>query len=220
MLQYACLARACEGSAKGLARSPELLAAFWGGGAEGGDDNCCRAKNDELDDAAAIEQVDRELHQDARGVCRSGAGGEFGVILERQREGMVRRGTQQAESKECHAPQNLECKRACGELNLGQAHNGYGDGGGGNCPGLAFALGEGQQRRVSDKADDACAQDKALCEHNAFSASEQPDIDVEAKLGGKEGEGEEREGQKRVDFRLAQIQGWSFGWTEQSCPRF
>lgn len=95
-----------------------------------------------------------------------------------------------------------------------------GGGSGGDCLGLALALGEGQQRRVSDKTDHAGAQDKALCNYNALGTGEQPDIDIEAKLGGKEGEGEEREGQKRIDFRLAQIQGWSFGWTEQSCPRF
>lgn len=80
--------------------------------------------------------------------------------------------------------------------------------------GLAFALGEGQQRRISDKADDAGTQDKALCEHNAFGTGEQPDIDVEAKLGGKKDKGKERECQKRVDFRLTQVQERSFGWTE------
>ena len=45
--------------------------------------------------------------------------------------------------------------------------------------------------------------DKALCEHNALGAGEQADIDVEAKLDGKKGEGKKRECQKRVDFRLA-----------------
>ena len=129
-------------------------------------------------------------------------------------KGVVRSGAQQAESEECEASQNLERKRARGGLNLGQPQDGDGDGGGGNCLGLAFALGETEQWCISDKADDAGAKDKALRKHNAFGTGEQPDVDVEAKLGGKEGEGEEREGQKRVDFRLAQIQGQSFGWTE------
>lgn len=78
---------------------------------------------------------------------------------------------------------------------------------------MAFALCEPEQRRVSDKAEHARTQNKALCDYNAFGTGEQPDVDVEAKLGGKEGEGEERECQKRVDFRLAQVQGRSFGWT-------
>lgn len=78
---------------------------------------------------------------------------------------------------------------------------------------MAFALCEPEQRRISDKADHAGAEDEALRNHNTLGTGEQPDIDVESKLGGKEGEGEERECQKRVDFRLAQVQGRSFGWT-------
>ena len=79
---------------------------------------------------------------------------------------------------------------------------------------MAFALRVPEQWGVSDKANHAGAQDKALCEHNAFGTGEQPDIDVEAKLGGKKDKGKERECQKRVDFRLAQVQERSFGWTE------
>lgn len=126
---------------------------------------------------------------------------------------MVRSGAQQAESKECHAAQNFEGKRTRGGLDLGQSQDGDGNGGADNCLGLAFALGETEQWCISDKADDAGAKNKALCDHNAFGTGEQPDVDVEAKLGGKEGEGEERECQKRVDFRPAQVQGRSFGWT-------
>ena len=51
------------------------------------------------------------------------------------------------------------------------------------------------------------------CATTMLGAGEQADIDVEAKLGGKKGEGEERKRQKRVDFRLAQVQERSFGWT-------
>ena len=126
----------------------------------------------------------------------------------------MRCGTQQAESKERHAAQNLEHKRGRRELNLGQAHDDDRDGGGvDGCQRVAFALCEPEQRRVSDKAEYTRAQNKALRKHNAFGTGEQPDVDVEAKLGGKEGEGEERECQKRVDFRPAQVQGRSFGWT-------
>jgi hypothetical protein len=96
---------------------------------------------------------------------------------------------------------------------VGESQDGDGDGSADSCLRLAFALCEPEQRRVSDKADDAGTKDKALCEHNALGAGEQPDVDVEAKLGGKEGEGEERKCQKRVDFRLTQVQGRSFGWT-------
>ena len=60
----------------------------------------------------------------------------------------------------------------------------------------------------------ARTQNKALCKDNAFGTGEQPDVDVEAKLGGKKDKGKERECQKRVDFRPAQVQGRSFGWTE------
>ena len=127
---------------------------------------------------------------------------------------MVRRGAQHAESKECHASQYLERKRVCRDLNLGQADDGDGDSGVGGRLGLTLALGASQQRRVSDKADNAGAQDKALREHNAFGTGEQPDIDVEAKLGGKEDKGKERERQNRVHFLLAQVQRQSFGWTE------
>ena len=97
---------------------------------EGGDGDRRCAKDNELCDAAAIEQVDGELHQDARGIGCSCASGEFGVILECQRKGVVSSGTQQAESKECHAAQNLEGKRGRRELNLGQAHDDDRDGGG------------------------------------------------------------------------------------------
>ena len=157
---------------KGIGEVAGALGGLLGSGAEGGDDNCYRAKNDELDDATEINQVSGELHQDAGGIGCPRAGGEFGVVLERHREGMVRRGAQQTESKECHAPQNLERKRARGELNLSQPQDGDGDGSGDNCLGLALALGEGQQRRVSDKADDAGAQDKALCNYNALGTGE------------------------------------------------
>ena len=104
-------------------------------------------------------------------------------------------------------------------MNLSQANDGDGGSGAGDCLRLALALRVPEQRRVSDKADDAGAKDEALCEHNAFGAGEQPDIDVEAKLGGEEDKGKESECQKRVDFLLAQVQGWSFGRTERSCPR-
>ena len=40
----------------------------------------------------------------------------------------------------------------------------------------------------------ACLLYTSLREHNAFGTGEQPDIDVEAKLGGKEDKGKEREG--------------------------
>ena len=134
--------------------------------------------------------------------------------MECQRKGVVSGRTQQSESKECHAAQNLERERACGGLNLGQSEDGDGDGGIAGRLGLTLALCEGEQRRISDKADDASAQDKALRDHDSLGAGEQPDIDVEAKLGGEEDEGKERECQKRVDFRLAEVQERSFGWTE------
>gem|GEM_PF-5998957 len=185
-----------------------------GNDAEGGDGDRRCAKDYELCDAAAIEQVDGELHQDARGIGRSRTGGELGIILECQRKGVVSGGAQQAESEECEASQNLERKRARGGLNLKQPQDGDGDGGTDNCLRLAFALRVIKQRRVSDKAEHARTQNKALCDYNAFGTGEQPDVDVEAKLGGKEDEGEERECQKRVDFRPAQVQGRSFGWTE------
>ena len=114
MLQHACLARAREGSAKGLTVGLGLSAAFRG--------TTLRA--------AVIEQVDGELHQDARGIGRSRAGGELGIVLECRREGVVSGGTQQAESKECHAAQNFEDKRGRRELNLGQAHDDDRDRGG------------------------------------------------------------------------------------------
>lgn len=133
--------------------------------------------------------------------------------MECQRKGTMRGGAQQAEPKECNAPQNLEGKRTRGELDLGQSQDGDGNGGVDGCLGLAFTLCEPEQRCVSDKAEYAGAQDKALCEHNAFGTGEQPDIDVEAKLGGKKDKGKERECQKRVDFRLTQVQERSFGWT-------
>lgn len=57
------------------------LGSLLGNDAEGGDGDRCRAKNDELDDAAAINQVDGELHQDAGSIGCSRSSGEFGVIL-------------------------------------------------------------------------------------------------------------------------------------------
>ena len=57
---------------------------------------------------------------------------------------MVRSGAQQAESKECHAAQNLERKQVRGGLNLSQPQDGDGNGGADNCLGLAFALCESE----------------------------------------------------------------------------
>lgn len=208
-----------RGLGKGIDGGAGALGGLLGNDAEDGDGDSRCAKDDELCDAAAIEQVDGELHQDARGIGCSRTGGKLGVILECQRKGVVSGGAQQAEPEECEAPQNLERKRARGGLDLGQPQDGDGDGGADNCLRLAFVLRVLKQRSVSDKADHAGAKDKALCEHNALGTGEQSDVDVEAKLGGKEGEGEERECQKRVDFRLAQVQGRSFGRTERSCPR-
>lgn len=88
-----------------------------------------------------------------------------------------------------------------------------GDGGADNCLRPAFALCEPEQRRISDKADHAGAEDEALRNHNTLGTGEQPDINVESKLGGKKDKGKERKCQKRVDFRLTQVQERSFGWT-------
>lgn len=115
---------------KGIDTGVRALSGLLRNSAEGGYGDSRCAKDDELCDTAAIEQVDGELHQDTRGVCRSRTGGELGVILECQRKGVVSGGAQQAESKERHAPQNLEGKRGRRELNLGQAHDDDRDGGG------------------------------------------------------------------------------------------
>lgn len=204
-----------RGLNKGIDGGVGALGGLLGNDAEGGDGDSRCAKDDELCDTAAIEQVDGELYQDARGIGRSCASGELGIILECQRKGVVRCGTQQAESKEPHAAQNFEHKRGRRELNLGQAHDDDRDGGGvDGCRRVAFALCEPEQRRISDKADHAGAEDEALRNHNTLGTGEQPDINVESKLGGKKDKGKERKCQKRVDFRLAQIQGQSFGWTE------
>lgn len=75
---------------KGIDTGVRALGGLLRNSAEGRDDDCCSAQDDELDDAGAIEQVDGELHQDARGIGRSRAGGELGIILECQRKGVVR----------------------------------------------------------------------------------------------------------------------------------
>ena len=51
-----------RGLDKGIDVWARTLGCLLGCGTKGADDNCCRAKNDELDDAAAIEQIDCELH--------------------------------------------------------------------------------------------------------------------------------------------------------------
>lgn len=76
---------------------------------------------------------------------------------------------------------------------MGQSQDGDGNSGVDGCLGLVITLCEPEQRRISDKAEYAGAQDKALCEHNTFCTGEQADIDVEAKLGGKKGEGKKCE---------------------------
>lgn len=106
ILQHACLARACRGLGKGIDGGAGALGGLLGNDAEDGDGDSRCAKDDELCDAAAIEQVDGELHQDARSIGRSCAGGELGVILECQRKGVVRCGTQQTESKERTRPES------------------------------------------------------------------------------------------------------------------
>lgn len=119
---------------KGIDGAAGALGGLLGNDAEGGYGDSRCAKDDELCDTAAIEQVDGKLHQDARGIGRSRTGGELGIVLECRREGMVSGGTQQAESKECHAAQDLERKRGRRELNLSQAHDDDRDGDGvGGC---------------------------------------------------------------------------------------
>lgn len=108
-----------RGFDKGIDGGGCALGRLLGNSAECGDGNRRRAENDKLGDAAAIEQVDGELHENARGIGCSRAGGELEVVVERQRKGVVRGGAQQTESKECHAAQNLERKRVSGELDLG-----------------------------------------------------------------------------------------------------
>lgn len=81
-----------RGLNKGIDGGVGALGGLLGNDAEGGDGDSRCAKDDELDDATAIEQVDGELHQDARGIGRSRTGGELGIILECQRKGVVRCG--------------------------------------------------------------------------------------------------------------------------------
>ena len=104
-----------RGLGKGIDGGAGVLGGLLGNDAEDGDGDSRCAKDDELCDAAAIEQVDGELHQDARSIGRSCAGGELGVILECQRKGVVGGGAQQAEPEECEASQNLERKRLVGD---------------------------------------------------------------------------------------------------------
>ena len=92
-----------RGLGKGVDDDAGVIVRLLGRGAEGGDDDRRRSKNDEIDDSAAIEQVKGKLQEDACGIGRPCAGGEFGVVLERQRKGVMSRGAQQAESKECNA---------------------------------------------------------------------------------------------------------------------
>ena len=130
----ACLfGEGMRGLNKGIDGGAGALGSLLGNDAEGGDGDRRCAKDDELCDTAAIEQVDGELHQDARGIGRSRTGGELGIILKCQRKGVVSGGAQQAESKERHAPQNLEGKRARGGLDLGQSQDGDGNSGVGGC---------------------------------------------------------------------------------------
>lgn len=79
---------------KGIDGGAGALSSLLGNDAEGGDGDRRCAKDDELCDAAAIEQVDGELHQDARGIGCSRTGGELGIVLECRCEGMVCRATQ------------------------------------------------------------------------------------------------------------------------------
>lgn len=166
------LGEGVRGLGKGIDGGTGALVCRLGSGAEGGDGDSRCAKDDELCDTAAIEQVDGELHQDARGIGCPRTGGKLGVILECQRKGVVSGGAQQAEPEECEASQNLERKRARGGLNLSQPQDGDGDGGTDNCLRLAFVLRVLKQRSVPDKAEHARAQNKALCEHNALGAGE------------------------------------------------
>ena len=69
---------------KGIDGAAGALGGLLGNDAECGDGDSRYAKDDELCDTAAIEQVDCELHQDARGICRSRTGGELGIVLKRQ----------------------------------------------------------------------------------------------------------------------------------------
>lgn len=113
------LGEGVRGLGKGIDGGTGVLGGLLGNDAEDGDGDSRCAKDDELCDTAAIEQVDGELHQDARGIGRPRTGGELGVILECQRKGVVSGGTQQAESKEGHAAQNLEGKRTRGGTGSG-----------------------------------------------------------------------------------------------------
>ena len=69
---------------KGIDKGVRALSGLLRNSAEGGYGDSRCAKDDELCDAAAIEQVDGELHQDARGIGCSRTGGELGIVLKRQ----------------------------------------------------------------------------------------------------------------------------------------
>ena len=81
----ACLfGEGMRGLSKGIDGGAGALGSFLGNDAEGGYGDSLCAKDDELCDTAAIEQVDGELHQDARGIGCSRTGGELGIVLKRQ----------------------------------------------------------------------------------------------------------------------------------------
>lgn len=101
-----------------------------------------------------------------------------------------------SQQEERDATRDLHRKRAFRNGNRDQGRNSP-DGLG--RPKLASSPCQLRNRRISQKADDACAKDHRLGAHNPFGADEQADPAVEEKLASQESKREQRQRGKRLE---------------------
>ena len=108
----------------------------------------------------------------------------------------MRFGAKASQQEECDAARDLHRKRAFRSGNRDQGGNrpdGF------DRPKRASSPCQFRNRRIRQKADDACAKDHRLGAHNSFGADKQADPAIEEKLASQESEREQRQRGKRLE---------------------
>ena len=164
------------------------------------------------------ELVAQELQQDAGGVSCAGPLGKRRASLEGARHAPMRFSPKAPQQEERDTTCDLHRKCAFRNGNRDQGRNSPD---GLDRPKRASSPCQLRNRRISQKADNACAKDHRLGAHNPFGADKQADTAVEEKFASQECEREQRQRGKRLEgLSIDREHGAPCSANDWTCNRF